>query len=363
MSDDFPIIQDIDAFFSQHDYGLSEDQQKLIREKLDKGVGVVEIAREIFDDPNVVARSEKYNTIRKFCDKLKRGCETVFLDENAQRYIRKNAAIHRPLDMARVLFGDPNLKNLSKECKTIEKFVKILGLGFSMGEGEVREYKVPKTDSKIIEKINNADPSANFKEGSLNGAQTKMVANLKSFLGNSRFLSLMNSIYDEGERALFENEFVATAYNKMDMTAEDLQACITLAYHYLLEKRIQNHLIILDAELMESVQDKDASLKMTLTEAYGKKSDELDKCVKRIQSLQKSLSKNRADRLTAMADANKSLTSMVEMWKEEETRKRMLLIAKATELAVDSEMKRLENEESFIASIYGISQDEISDGM
>jgi hypothetical protein len=57
MSDDFPIIQDIDAFFAQHDYGLSEDQQKLIQEKLDKGVGIVEIARDIFDDPNIVARS------------------------------------------------------------------------------------------------------------------------------------------------------------------------------------------------------------------------------------------------------------------------------------------------------------------
>lgn len=363
MSDDLPIIKDLEVFFCQHDYGLSEDQQNLIRQRLEEGVGVTEIAREIYDDPNVVARSERYNTVRKFCDKLKRGCETVFLDENAQRYIRKNASIHRPLDMARVLFGDPNLKQLSKEVKTIEKFLKILGLGFSMTDKEVREYKAPKTDQKILEKINLADPSANFKEGGLTTTQIKMISNLKSFLSNSRFTSLMNSIEDEQERNLFENEFIASAYNKLDMNAEDLQACITLAYHYVLEMRIQNHLIVLDQELMRCVQDEDVGLKMTLTEAYGKKSDELDKCVKRIQALQRSLSKNRADRLTAQMEASKSLTSMVELWKEEESRKKMILIAKATENEVKDEMARLENEDSFIASIYGISQEEITDGV
>jgi hypothetical protein len=364
---DFPIIASLEEFFNQHDYGLTEDQQLLIKKRLEdpSKPSLVQIAIEVFDDPNIVARDEKYNTIRKFCDKIKRDSPTVNLDEDAQKYIRKNASLMRPIDMARAIFNDPSLAPLSREVKTVEKFVRILGLGsFSMsGDSGLKDYVPPKKDSLIIAKINASDPSADFREDNLSSSQIRKVANLKSFLGNSRFLSLMNSITFEDERALFENEFVASAYNKMDMNAEDLQSCISLAYHYVLEKRIQKHLVILDEEIMKNVQDEDANLKMTLTEAYGKKSTELDQCVKRIQSLQKALSTNRSDRLKAQTEANKSILSLVDVWKEEETRRKAILVAKVTENVVKGEMSRLEDEESVIVSIYGISQDEITDGM
>jgi len=362
---EFPIIKSLEEFFNQHDYGLSEDQQLLIKKRLEEGVSLVQISIEIYDDPSIVARSEKYNTVRKFVDKLKRDSPTVDLVEDAQKYIRKNASLMRPIDMARAVFNDSTLAPLSREVKTVEKFVRILGLGsFSMdNDTGIKDYVPPKKDSSIVAKINASDPSADFREDNLATSQMRKVANLKSFLSNSRFLSLINSITSEDERALFENEFIASAYNKLDMNAEDLQSCVSLAYHYVLEKRIQKHLVILDNEIMNSVQDEDASLKMTLTEAYGKKSTELDQCVKRIQSLQKSLSSNRSERLRAQTDANKSILSLVDIWKEEETRRKAILVAKVTETAVKNEMNRLEDEESVIASIYGISQEEITDGM
>ena len=364
---DFPTIVSLDVFFNQHDYGLSEDQQLLIKKRLkdSDNPSLVQIAREVFDDVDIVARSEKYNTIKKFCEKLKRDSIVVELDPDAQKYIRKNAMVMRPIDLAKAIFKDNSLVALSREVRTVEKFVKILGLGsFSMeNEDGIKDYVPPKKIISLISKINCADPSANFKEDSLNNIQSKKVSNLRAFLLNSRFLSLINSLHLEDERALFENEFIASAYNKLDMNAEDLQTCVSLAYHYVLEKRTQNHLVILDQEIMKKVSDEDASLKMTLSDAYGKKSTELDQVVKRIQSLQKSLSDNRSVRLKAQSEASKSILSLVEVWKEEETRRKMIQISKITEEAVGKKMKEFEDEESVIASIYGISQDEISNGM
>lgn len=359
---DVPIISNIESFFDEYDYGLSTQQQDLIKQRLDEGISLVSISREVFDDENLAARSDKYNIVRNFCEKLKRKVPRVDLTPDAQRYIRKNASLLRPIDLAKAIFNDPSLSPLSREVKTVEKFMKILGLGFSMREEEVKDYTPPKKDSQLVQKINNADPSANFREESLTAIQIKQLQNLKSFLSNSRFLSLMNSIADENERALFESEFIASSYAKLDMNSEDLQTCVSLAYHYILEKRIQNHLIILDEEIMNAVQDEDSTLKMTLTEAYGKKSTELDQCVKRIQSLQKALSSNRSERLKAQIEANKSILSLVEAWREEESRKKMILIAMATEKLVEEEMDRLEDEDSLIASIYGISKEEISNG-
>lgn len=355
-------IPDIDAFFAKHDYGLNEYQQKTIKKRFKEDESIINIAREVYDDPTIVARSKEYNSVRNFLEKVKRDAPPVHLDKDAQEYIRNNAHLMRPIDLAKAIFKDAKLKPLSNEVKTVDKFVKILGLNFSMGSSDLQDYSIPKANSKLISKINEADPSANFKEDTLSSAQEKQVNNLRSFLSNSRFLSHINSIEDQTERDLFENEFVASTYKKLEMNAEDLQTCVSLAYHYVLEKRIQDHLIILDTEIMSAVEGGDVQLKMTLTDAYGKKADELDKCVKRIQSLQRSLSTNYSQRLDAQTAANKSVLSLVEVWKEEDTRKKLLLAAKATDAAVDSTMDELEDESSLIASIFGISKEEIRDG-
>jgi cell division protein FtsB len=98
---------------------------------------------------------------------------------------------------------------------------------------------------------------------------------------------------------------------------------------------------------------------MALTEAFGKKAKEYDDCAKRMKQLQESLSGIRSRRLDNIVQKNASLVLFIDLWKNEEDRKRMLLIAKAREIALKDEMDRLEDESEYVAKVIGISKTEI----
>lgn len=231
-------------------------------------------------------------------------------------------------------------------------------------EVEARDdiYRPPKASNKIIWKVNAAKHEANLVEGKLNNFQLKCIESLKAYLHNHRFVATINAIRSSEEKNLFESEFINGTWDKPDLNSEELNMYITLCSDYVLLKQIKEQLDLLNDELKDSVQDEDKTIKVALTEAFGKKASEYDSCAKRIKSLQEALSGARSKRMDSTTRLNSSLSAFVEKWKDEEERRKMILIAKARDIKLANEIDRLDDEAEYIARIMGISKEEIING-
>jgi hypothetical protein len=98
---------------------------------------------------------------------------------------------------------------------------------------------------------------------------------------------------------------------------------------------------------------------MALVESISTAQTEYNQCVNRQQKLLESLKEKRSDRLKKQIKDNASILNLVEMWKEEETRKKMIELAEARKRIVKSEIDNLASMDDFKARILGISEEEI----
>ncbi len=355
----------INVLFNKFDYDLTEEQQDFIKNNYSK-YSISNLAKLIFENNALDERSKEAKNIKNFIVKtITRGHAPCELTEDQRTEIEKLSSTLGPVELARRVFKDAGLAPLSKEVKTVDKYIKVIGLNqYKSLEFEELDavYRAPKAISKIIAKINTARHDANFDENKLTSQQKRTVDALRGFLHNNRFVATINGIRDPFERTLFESEFINGVLDKPDLNSEELNMYISLCSDYVILKQIKEQLDMLNDELRSSVEDTDKGIKMTLTEAFGKKSKEYDDCAKRIKSMQESLSGIRSKRMENNLSKNSSVIVLVDAWKQEDERKKMILIAKAKELNIAKEMNRLETEPEYIARIMGISQGEVLNG-
>jgi hypothetical protein len=93
-----------------------------------------------------------------------------------------------------------------------------------------------------------------------------------------------------------------------------------------------------------------------LAEVLKSKTDEYDKCEKRMESLIKKLNGDRAERLKNRRDDHASILSLVKNFQLEEQRKQMVQLADMQKALVEEEVERLDDMESWKARILGISK-------
>jgi hypothetical protein len=354
----------IETLFNKSDYNLTEDQQSFIKNNYTK-YSLTDLARLVHENNSLNERSPETKTIKNFLIKLNRKNLPIELDETQRSEIESLSGSLGPVELARKIFKDPSLAPLSKEVKTVDKYIKVMGLTqYKTMDFEEQDdiYRPPKALSKLILKVNSAKHDANLSEESLTNQQRKSLESLRGFLHNHRFLATINGIKSFSERNLFESEFINGVIDKPDLNSEELNMYVSLCSDYVLLKQIKEQLDILNDELKSSIEDVDKGIKMALTEAYGKKAKEYDDCAKRMKGLQESLAGNRYKRMEGTVKLNSSLSVFVEQWKDETERKKMLLIAKAKEFAIKKEGEKLESEPEYIARIMGISMGEILNG-
>jgi len=351
----------IESIICENEYGLREKQQRYIRENCFRK-HALKLAKDIFSDETLTARDDKVKKVKRFIQRVKRDSDKVEFTLDQREYIQNNCRLMRPIEMARILFRNDKIEPLSAEVKTMTKFIEIMGYDTEMPKENVAKYIAPQSDSRIVAKINKCVPGANYDATNLKHIQHKHVKSLKNYLSHARFISCADCLKLEEERELFESEFVFAVYDKTELNSEELNMYVTLCSLYVLERQIRSQLDMMNRQMESDIEDDDGSVKMALAQVFGSKSQELDKCQLRMKQLQESLSGIRSKKVEANAAAAHSLSSFVEMWKDEEERKKTILIAKAQELEARDTMKQLESMDSWIARVAGISQEELLDG-
>ncbi len=291
--------------------------------------------------------------------------EKIELTPEHKEFIANNVSTMKAYEMARVLFDNPNFTHLSQESKSVYDYVKTLGPkltgSFDEDQNSANEdYRPPKTEERIISRINKYVLDGINKE-SPTSKQKKDAASLIGYLHTYRFIHQINSYGNTTDRELFESSFIRYTYDKNDLTQEEVDQYIILSTEAVISSNIQRTIQILQGQIEMEVES-GGKIPMTLVEASNTARTEYNQCVNRQQKLLGDLKEKRSDRLKNQIKENASILNLVQLWKDEESRVKLIKLGELKKLSVKQEVERLSSIDEIKCKIMGLSEEEATDG-
>lgn len=297
-----------------------------------------------------------------------KGRDDVSLSQEMKEYIDNNGHAMTDVDIAKIIFDDPTLTNLHKEARLVAEYRKENNIEQTLvpaplsNNVPVEDYKPPKTMNLAITKVNKYLLDAINKE-KITAKQKLQVQSLIGYLHTYRFLHQINSYESLNDRELFESSFIRYTHDKEDLTQEEVDQYIVLSSEVVIASNIQRRVEHLQTLLDEAAQDTEGRrISMSLVEAIGKAQNDYHQSVNRQQKLLESLKEKRSDRLKNQIKENASIINLVQLWKEEESREKLIKLAELRKQVVSDEVERLSSMDEVKARILGLSEDEALNG-
>jgi hypothetical protein len=357
---------------------LTESQQQSVLAAWDKEPdappSLLQLIRIAYpDQPHLDGRSKEGKTVKAFL--ITRDINPLAshqyqpkktsLTKEHEEFINNNFGMMSSVEMARVLFKNNELTNLSAESRAVDEYVKTLNPAAAFqpnSEIPEEDYKPPKTMPAAINKINHYVLDG-IDKSKLTPRNKKDINSLIGYLHTYRFLHQINTYENQTVRELFESSFVRYTWDKNDLTQEEVDQYIVLSGEVVIASNIQRRVERLQQHLDESAEDTEGRrIAMSLVESISTAQTEYNQCVNRQQKLLESLKEKRSDRLKKQIQDNASILNLVEMWKDEESRKKMIQLAEMRKEIVKEEIKNLGTMEEMKARVMGISEDEVLNG-
>jgi hypothetical protein len=194
-------------------------------------------------------------------------------------------------------------------------------------------------------------------------AQRKAVNALIGYLLTYRFTHQINSYITPSDRDLFESSFIRYTHDKYDLTQEEVDQYIVLSCEVVIASTVQLRVERLSNLMDTSADDTDGRrMSMSLIEAISSCQTEYNQCINRQTKLLNDLKEKRSTRLSKELKNNASILNLVEMWKEEESRKKMIKLAEIRKTVLTDEVERLTTMDELKGKILGLSEDEVLNG-
>lgn len=287
----------------------------------------------------------------------------IELSTDQKEYVTNNCSTMTSVEMARVIFKNKELTNLNQETRSVGDYVKTIDTKIVYANpNDIPEgnYKAPGTQIRCLARVNKYVHEG-LDESKLNGKQKRDIQSLIGYLHTYRFLHQINTYQDEKERELFESSFIRYTHDKNDLTQEEVDQYIVLSTEVVISSNIQETIQVLQIQLDEAVEAGER-ISMSLVEAISTSRNEYNQSVTRQQKLLSDLKIKRSEKLSKQVKENASILNLVELWKEEESRKEMLKLAEMRKESLSKEIDRLSTIDEIKARIMGISKDEVLNG-
>ena len=287
---------------------------------------------------------------------------SMSLTEEQKAFIGNNASSMGAIEIAKYLFRDKNITNLSAEVRLVRNHLKTLPVSMLYNEGRdlvEKDYKPPKTFEQTVFRINKYIHNG-IEPGKATVKQKDDARALMGYLHSFRFSHCYGSMNNDEDRELFESSFISYTYDKSDLTAEEVDSYIKLALDVVnlaITQRQINKLTRLLEDCADDPEEKKIS--MSLAEAIHNAQTEYHQNKTRQQKLVQDLQGKRADRLSVQLRQNASILNLVELWKDDKEREKMIRLAQAREQALSQEFDRLSSVDELRAKVYGVSKEEI----
>ena len=289
--------------------------------------------------------------------------DRVEFTQEQKDFLTNNATMMTPVDLARSLFNNYTLSNLSIESRSVEEYLNTLPKqirAVQTEEEQQGDYKPPKNQERAMVRVNKYVLDGIDKD-KITAKQKKELNSLISYLHTYRFLHQIGTYLDSVDRDLFESSFIRYTYDKSDLTQEEVDQYIVLATEVVISSNIQETIQTLQ-EQINMEMDSGQKIPMTLVEAVTSARTEYNQCVGRQQKLLNDLKVKRSERMQKQVKDNASILNLVQMWKDEETRNEMLKMAEMRREVLKGEIGRLSSMDDVKARIFGLTEEEVLDG-
>ena len=263
------------------------------------------------------------------------------------------------LDIAKVIFKNDELGPLNQETRVLTEYIKA-NIDDSAGEENIsQEYKVPTTFNLMLSRINKyiAEP---IDKDKITNLQKKEITSALGYVSTYRFIHQINRYISQNDRDLLESTFIRYVHDKPDLSQEEVDQFILLSTEVVIASNIQDRVERLRVMLDDVADDTDGRrISMALVESINTAQTEYNQSVNRQQKLLSDLKEKRSDKLKKRIQENASILNLVEMWKEEESRTKMIKLAELRKQAVREEADRLGTLDEVKARILGLTEDEL----
>ena len=356
---------------------LTEEQKSAIttewNSRPDNPPALLELIKLVFPDQNVDGRSKEGRAVKEYLASRNirargaheyQGKENIELSDDDKEFIKNNLQTMKANEMSRYLFKDSKLTPLSKETRTVNEYIKSLEPEQEIAPYQATEeipnnvYRPPATMNLTISKINKYVLNGVNKEKVT--AQRKVeIKFLIEYLSTYRFIHQINSYSNQTSRDLFESSFVRYTHNKGGLAQEEVDQYIVLSCEVVIASNIQHRVERLQQLLDQSAEDSDGRrIAMALVESISTAQTEYNQSVNRQHKLLGDLKEKRSDKLKSQIKENASILNLVQAWKDEESREKMILLAERRKKIIADEIDNLADLDEFKGKIMGLTKDE-----
>ena len=345
---------------------LTQEQKDLIDSK---GINITDLSaltREVFGDEKLDGRTKEGRAVREYLAEKEIAYQTKHIDkkedveltEEQKEFIANNCSpTISSLELAKLVFSDGSIKNMSKEFWAVHDYIKNNKLNIFSEETALNvKYTPPRADSKVVKKINDC-VGEDIDLEKLNVQQKRCVESLKKFMSAPRFLQVISTYCNLEDRDLFEAEFVRASWDKPDLTTDEINLYINVCMDYIHLKRIQSAMDKLNRMFDEAQDQQDLTVR--LAELLKTKSEEYNQCEKRMESLISKLQGDRSKRIASQVEKNASILNLVQLFQEEEERKIMVKMAEMQKKLIAEEVDVLEKMPDWKSRVLGISKRDV----
>lgn len=339
------------------------DEPPLVKDIIEKVFGQKHDARTkwgIAVREFIAAKGLKFRNARTWVPE-----KAIELTEEQKQFIANNCSVTKPLEMARTLFDNRDLTMFDVETRAIYDYIKTLpskvrAVSLEKGNEIVQsDYRPPKTDEQVLNKINKYVNNAGINIEQLTEKQKRDIKNLIGYLHTLRFLSQIKTYSLNDDRDLFESEFIRCTYDK-DLTEEEVDQYILYSKAVVYEKQISKRIEQFERE-QDQVLEETGKISMPMVESINTLRQDLDKCITQQKTLLKSLQGERKERLK-LDSANKgNIADLIMYAQSEEKRMHLMKLAEERRQKLKDEINRIKSMSEIKAEIYGVHEDEILD--
>ena len=356
---------------------LTEEQKEIIlnewNSRLENPPSLLELIKLSYpNNPELDGRSKEGREIKTFLATRKikakgaheyQAKEKIDLTEEQEQFIESNSSMMKSLEMAKVIFDDPSLTNLNQETRTVNDYIKTLDITPFEDTNEVPSsvYKPPTTFHLAVSRVNKYVAGAIDKD-KITSSVKKNIDSVIAYLGTHRFCHQINTYDSQSDRELFESSFVRYTNDKPDLSQEEVDQYIVLCTEIIIASAIQARTRRLQELLDAAAEDSEGRrMAMSLVEAISSAQTEYNQCINRQHKLLGDLKQKRSDVLKNQIKANASVLNLVQLWKEEESRQKLIKLSELRKKAVADEIKNLSGMDEIKCKIMGLSEGEVLD--
>lgn len=291
--------------------------------------------------------------------------EAYDLNQEERDFIYNNCSTMKVSDMCETLYGgkinpsDMRFRACSAFAKSIDDKVVLSEV---VREVSPSDYLPPKTETKAISRINKYVHEG-IDKNNIKASDKKNIAKLIAYMHTYRFLHQISNYASQDNRELFESSFVRYTHDKPDLTQEEVDQYIVLSAEVVIASNIQVRVERLQELLDQAAEETEGKrMAMSLVESINTAQTEYNQCVNRQTKLLNELKEKRSQRLSKQIKENASILNLVEMWKDEESRHKMIKLAEIRKKALEEEVERLSTMDEIKCRIMGLTEEEVLNG-